>query len=306
MPTTAPASQPDTPSVKLPNGRLTIVALGDSLTEGDGDESGKGYPGRLARECRRLGIGKVWLLGGEHDGKAVRGGILRALRDRPDLFLGFGMFRLGQDHADVVEAFREAGFVGLKCIRPLSNYDDKAYYPVYERAEKLRMPILFHLGIVARGSRDKRLDVNCGRMRPVHLDAIARAFPKLNLIGAHFGNPWSDEAAMAARWNPNLFFDLSGSILKYRPPEFFRQLLWWGQDPTYRAPDGTGPWDKILFGSDVRIESMAEVMDDYRRLMDALKLSEDDRKKVWGGNAARIMDADDASGSSHPKRKGPP
>lgn len=46
-PTTAPASQPAPPLVKLPAGGLSIVALGDSLTEGGGDESGKGYPGRL-------------------------------------------------------------------------------------------------------------------------------------------------------------------------------------------------------------------------------------------------------------------
>lgn len=31
----------------LPAGPLTIVALGDSLTAGDGDDSGRGYPGRL-------------------------------------------------------------------------------------------------------------------------------------------------------------------------------------------------------------------------------------------------------------------
>jgi lysophospholipase L1-like esterase len=31
----------------LPDGPLTIVALGDSLTQGDGDDSGRGYPGRL-------------------------------------------------------------------------------------------------------------------------------------------------------------------------------------------------------------------------------------------------------------------
>jgi predicted TIM-barrel fold metal-dependent hydrolase len=249
----------------------------------------KGYAARLAKQCRRLGIDKVCLLGGEFDGQAISGGILRALKDYPDLFLGFGMFRLGRDHPDAVDAFRAAGFTGLKCIRPLANYDDKSYFRVYERAEKFRMPMLFHLGIVARGSRDKYMDVNCDRMRPVHLDAIARAFPKLKIIGAHFGNPWSDEAAMVARWNPNLFFDLSGSILKYRPPEYFKQLLWWGNDPTYRAPDGTGPWDKMLFGTDVGIDAMAGVMDDYRRLMDALNLSEKDRKKVWGGNARRLL-----------------
>ncbi len=35
------------PVTSLPPGPLTMVALGDSLTQGDGDDSGLGYPGRL-------------------------------------------------------------------------------------------------------------------------------------------------------------------------------------------------------------------------------------------------------------------
>jgi lysophospholipase L1-like esterase len=38
---------PASPRPTLPPGPLTIVALGDSLTEGDCDDSGAGYPGRL-------------------------------------------------------------------------------------------------------------------------------------------------------------------------------------------------------------------------------------------------------------------
>ena len=45
VPETGPTSKPAAP--KLPAGKLNIVAIGDSLTAGDGDDSGKGYPGRL-------------------------------------------------------------------------------------------------------------------------------------------------------------------------------------------------------------------------------------------------------------------
>jgi lysophospholipase L1-like esterase len=44
----APAVLPNSQPTTLPSGPLTIVALGDSLTEGQGDESGAGgYPSRL-------------------------------------------------------------------------------------------------------------------------------------------------------------------------------------------------------------------------------------------------------------------
>ncbi len=36
-----------TPLSTLPDEPLTIVSLGDSLTQGDGDDTGRGYPGRL-------------------------------------------------------------------------------------------------------------------------------------------------------------------------------------------------------------------------------------------------------------------
>jgi lysophospholipase L1-like esterase len=35
------------PAASLPAGPVHIVALGDSLTQGDGDDTGRGYPGRL-------------------------------------------------------------------------------------------------------------------------------------------------------------------------------------------------------------------------------------------------------------------
>ena len=255
-----------------------------------------GYADRLAEEYSRLGVVKACLLGGSYEGGKITGGILDAMKKYPHLYLGFGMLKLGDDHPDAVVAFKEAGFTGLKCIRPRSNYDDKAYYRLYEKAEELGMPILFHLGIVARGAQDKFRDTNNDRMRPVHLDTIARAFQDLTIIGAHFGNPWSDEAAMIARWNPNIFFDMSGSLLKYRPPEYFKMLLWWGGgQPHYKAPDGSEPWEKILFGSDVGIDVIEDVMNDYKRTMDAVGLDDEMQQKVWYGTAARILKIEPAS-----------
>lgn len=60
-PESSPQPTPQAPSTpaapaSVPAGALTIVALGDSLTEGEGDESeaGGGYPARLARAINEL------------------------------------------------------------------------------------------------------------------------------------------------------------------------------------------------------------------------------------------------------------
>jgi hypothetical protein len=56
--TSSPAT--DLPSTEnppvdtLPPGPVTIVALGDSLTQGDGDDTGCGYPDRFLRHLGRL------------------------------------------------------------------------------------------------------------------------------------------------------------------------------------------------------------------------------------------------------------
>ena len=102
-----------------------------------------------------------------------------AFRRYPDRLVGLGYVRLGRDDAALVDELFGRGFKGLKFTCPLENYDHKAYYPIYGRAEELGMPALFHSGIVTTQEKGRMWDVSSARMRPVFLDAIARAFPGL-------------------------------------------------------------------------------------------------------------------------------
>jgi len=244
---------------------------------GKGDE----WLDKLIAECDRLGIDKVCLLG--------RDNVVRAMERYPDRVIGMGYFRLGYDSPALVEDLHQQGFKGLKVIRPLANYDDKAYYPVYELASIYKMPILFHTGIVSRSEADRYRDVSCDRMRPMYLDTIARRFQDLNLIMAHFGNPWYFEAGEVIRMNPNVYFDLTGSSLKKKPPEFFKELLWWDRTEQYKGPGKKGPYEKLLFGTDVKIELMEDVLQDYRRLLDVCGVSDEMRARIMGGTAAQIF-----------------
>ena len=153
-----------------------------------------------------------------------------------------------------------------------------------------------HLGIVARGGvldklgrQPARVDNNL--MRPIYLDTIARAFPELQIIGAHLGNPWFEEAAMACRWNPNLYFDLSGSLLKRKKPDFLADLLWWGGNtyPAYRDAMGREAWDKIVFGSDVIVGDIPDVMNDYSKVVEGLNLSQETAEAIFYRTAAQIL-----------------
>ena len=66
-------------------------------------------------------------------------------------------------------------------------------------------------------------------MRVTTLDNIARRFPKLTIIAAHLGNPDYAWAAEIGRWNPNLYFDLSGSTLIKLQENYqiFKSIFWW-------------------------------------------------------------------------------
>lgn len=252
-----------------------------------------GYLEKLVSECRRLGIGKVCLFGaGKRElnyGCATNEQVRERMGKYPELLIGFAYFNLGEDSAEKIDEFVKQGFKGIKFINPTKDYDDKEFYPVYRRVEVHRIPALFHLGIVSRTPADKSYDINNNRHRPIYLDTIARAFPDLNIIGAHFGNPWLEEAAMAARWNPNLYFDLSGSLLKCKSAQFLGELLWWTPESRYRDPLGRHAWEKIVFGSDVPAEEIEDVLNDYRKMMQQLNLSSEIQKKVLGGTMAKIL-----------------
>ena len=90
------------------------------------------------------------------------------IRENPDFIVGFGYVRLGIDGPHVVDELCDMGFRGLKTIRPTENYDSKAFYPVYERAEARNMPFLFHTGQLfrARGTGSRDEDVSTARMMP--------------------------------------------------------------------------------------------------------------------------------------------
>lgn len=240
------------------------------------------------KACGDTGVVKQVLLGlpeSRQPGDNAR--VLKAHRLNPALFIPFYGVDMDVDGPGDIALARDRGFTGLKFIGPQRPYNDRAYFSFYEKAAELKMPALFHLGIVANTNGWRDCDSNL--MRPIHLDHIARRLPELIIIGAHFGNPWCEEAAMACRWNPNLFFDFSGSLLKYRKPAFLNDLLWWKPEGPYPAPDKTAAWQKICFGTDVASDQMEDVRQDYENFMAELNLTDALRAAIRHDTAARIL-----------------
>lgn len=235
----------------------------------------------LAQRSEEAGITKVCLSAcGEQYNQPGNDAVRQAFERFPDLIVGMGYIRLGLDPPEIVDELHDQGFRGAKVISPLKRYSDKAFYPIYEKLAARGMPILFHTGVVARFGKDGAFDTASERMRPVFLDAIARAFPELTLIGAHLGAPWYDEACAVAAANPNVYFDLSGAIglLADKPPLFFDMLTFWE-----RAKP------KLLFGVDGEYTKKNRVIARFQRLMNKLDFSAELRRAVFHGNMAKIL-----------------
>src|SRR5690242_12850285 len=205
--------------------------------------------------------------------------VAEAARQHPSQIVPFGYLDLdAPDVVQQVEEFHALGYRGLGELEFVKKpFNDPSYFPVYELANRYAWIVLFHTGIVLRKKFGEPEDVASGRMRPIHLEEIARRFPKITVLGAHCGNPEYEWAAEIARWNPNVFFDLSGSSLTKMQGRLvdFRRIFWWsGSDwGTDTANNDRSAYTKIVFGSDVKVSQIESVVHQYHAMFDACDVS---------------------------------
>jgi predicted TIM-barrel fold metal-dependent hydrolase len=221
------------------------------------------------------------------------------MAQHPNRLAPFGSVSLDDPNVlELIDRFHAEGFRGLgEITMPKYNFDDRRYWPIYERAEKYRMILLFHTGIVNRMNPDVPADVGVDRMRVTTLDTIARRFPKLTIIGAHLGNPDYPWAAEMARWHPNLYFDVTGSTLikKQEDYAFFNSIFWWTSIVSPHTPKSkTSAFEKLVFGSDIfggEIEEFDRSLERYQRMLDTCGVSKESQANIFSGTMWRLLSA---------------
>ena len=219
--------------------------------------------------------------------------VKKAIQDYPDIFIGYGQVAPDDPNAvREIEKFYQAGFVGMKFHSPEKNWGDPKYFQLYRMCENLGLVMLFHTGVTGRFQiTEKPAKSSMMSMRPGYLDLLARAFPRAVIQGAHFGNPWYEEAAEACRWNPNLYFDITGSslikLIIIDELARFKKILWW--------KDLAGPmhaFEHIVFGTDSRPQGLPDNIERFQKFLDANEVPEAIRDNMWGLTMARILDID--------------
>lgn len=173
-------------------------------------------------------------------------------------------------------AVKELGMIGVKFQQALQAFypNDRRFYPIYEKAMELGVPILFHTGTTGAGAGlpgggGFRLDYT----RPIpYIDDVAHDFPDLTIIMAHPAWPWVDEQIAVLLHKANVYIDLSGWAPKYFPDSLKREINGRLQD-------------KVLFGSDYPDISPKRWLDEF----EAGGYKPEVVEKVLYKNAIRIL-----------------
>ncbi len=240
----------------------------------------RGSPAAYVKKIRKLGIHAVGLIeGGET--------VLKARKRFGDFVIPIARVRMDAAGRGEVERWLDAGCPGIKFIAPHHPYSDRRYWPMYAAIEERRAVAVFHTGYLAFGRRQAR-PINMQHMRAAEIDTLARRFPELKIVMAHFSNPWWEEAWKISWARRNVYADLSGGTAVNR------SLAMWSE--TF-APDGklmAGSLAKLTFASDVSyfqsgVPAVRQYIDFYEELLDRVKSPAVLRRKVWGGTLAGLF-----------------
>jgi len=224
--------------------------------------------------------------------KSVRMGndfVANLVKNLPDRLRGYAFITgLGDTEENLRElerAIQDLGLHGVKMFPNLGWYpDDPRMDPIYELIEDLRVPILFHSGVVPWISDIHGQGPLLSKYsRPVYYEGVVRKFPKLKIILAHMGWPWFMESITVAYLTPNIYLDLC--------TDFTTATARLKEEALKMALETIGV-ERLLYASDATPlgwEYMREHLDRTVKLLRRLKVSEEDIAKILGGNARKLF-----------------
>jgi aminocarboxymuconate-semialdehyde decarboxylase len=208
---------------------------------------------------------------------------------------------------EVERAIKEGGMKGI-CVNSSVRgeyLDSKRAYPLYELAVQLDVPIFEHPPASTMGAEymhDYRLSEMVGRpcdttlsIARLILFGVLEKYPKLKIICAHMGGammmlPGRLDFGYTLRSETKAFGPWEPDVLTMPPSEYIKQL--YVDSMGFHAPGvlcavATIGSDHVLLGSD-----HPPVPISLKKSVDLIRdsgLQENDKKKILGRNAARLL-----------------
>ena len=198
-----------------------------------------------------------------HQVRSINEFIAEEVKDYPDRLYGFGA--LHPESPDVLGDIRhlqELGLHGAKLHPDIQGFSltDKKVYAMCEACEGV-LPLLIHTG-------DRRYSFS----NPEQLIPLLKRFPKLTVIGAHFGgwSIWEEATKKLAGRFPNLWVDCSSS--------FFAM----SRETAVSLIDAYTP-ERVLFGTDYPMWNPGEELEKF------LSLDHPGSEDILWNNASRLF-----------------
>ncbi len=200
----------------------------------------------------------------------------RVAREHPQLipFIGLDPSMSAEELVAEIDQRRSEGARGIKLHPPAQRFyaNDRRLWPVFERAQELGLPVIFHsgAGAYAPGPTDYA--------HPGHFPEVLSAFPRLTVVMAHLA--FGDFAACAdlARAHANVFFDCCYVIngTEKRPSL--------SDEEAASALRRVGV-ERVMFGSDY---PWSDPLLDAARIQ-RLPLTDAEKRAVLHDNAVRVL-----------------
>ena len=240
--------------------------------------------------------------------KMVNDDMYEKASKHPDRFKCFAHLPLGDGEAAAAELERcvkELGFVGAMISGHYFNlpYDDPHYYPIYEKAVELDVPIYLHPTMVDpeitekyyKGNWSDRVtslfagqgvgwhyDVGVQLVRMI-LAGVFDTYPDLKIMCGHWGELVS--FYMYRLDNLNNSVSLKKPISDYFKENFYVNPSGIINEPQFRFCLDTFGVDHIMWGADYPFIDAENV----RTMLEGYDLPEEDKEKVAHANAERIL-----------------
>jgi uncharacterized protein len=150
---------------------------------------------------------------------------------------------------------------------------DRKHYELWEVLQAAGKPVMFHTGFTVLGAGfegGKGIGLDFGR--PIHLDTLAKDFPKMKIVAAHPGWPWQEELVGVVTHKKNVYVDTSGYLAEQLPELFQRAIRGRLQD-------------KAVFGTDFPYIDLGKALMSFEKL----GLSEAVQEKILLSNARNLF-----------------
>lgn len=187
-----------------------------------------------------------------------------------------------EEAARFVEAVQTQGFRGLgELVMQAGGLapNDERFFPLYRICQERRLPVFFHTGLNGPDWTRTWPSFRVSLCNPLLLEDVLAAFPDLAIVMDHMSYPFTEQATYMLLAHSNVYMDVATVNWCIGRAGFHRLLR--------QVIETVGP-DKILFGSDqMNMPQMIPV--GVSAIQEASFLSEEDKRKILGGNARKLL-----------------